>query len=134
MDGFGFQTAPLFNGEKDHDALKIALAKKSMAVPMIQGASGPAENYVQMIDTLMEDYDIDVSMFVGHVECKHTWAAAKIVTDMIEDKYGLSTLSMDIDAVDGRYKSTEEIRATISEYMETIEASRNEKRKKEIVN
>jgi benzoyl-CoA reductase/2-hydroxyglutaryl-CoA dehydratase subunit BcrC/BadD/HgdB len=122
MDGFGFQETVLFDDMKDHDAVKIVMARRSMDVPMIHGAAGPAENYTNMIDNIMGEYNIDVSMFVGHVGCKHTWAAAKIVTDMIEDKYGLPTLTMDIDAIDGRYKSTEEIRATISEYMETIEA------------
>lgn len=58
--------------------------------------------------------------FVGHLGCKHTWAAAKMVKDLITEKYGLPTLIMDIDACNARYKTTEEIREVISEYMESV--------------
>lgn len=125
MDGFGYQKGVLFEDLQDMEEIKRTLAKKAMAVPMIHGASGPAENFVQLINDIMVDYDVNVSMFVGHVGCKHTWAAAKIVTDMVQEKFGIPTLNMDIDAIDGRYKTTEEIRATITEYMETIEANKN---------
>jgi hypothetical protein len=59
-------------------------------------------------------------MFVGHVGCKHTWAAAKVIKDMVMEKFGLPTLTIDVDAVDGRYKTTEEIREIIGEYMDNI--------------
>ena len=120
MDGFGYQGGILFDDMNDIEKIKLSFAKKAMAAPMIHGAAGPAENFVNLVDNIMDEYSVDVSMFVGHVGCKHTWAAAKIVTDMVQEKYGIPTLCMDIDAVDARYKTTEEIRATITEYMETI--------------
>jgi hypothetical protein len=43
---------------------------------------------------------------------------------MAERKYGVPVLSFDLDSVDIRYKSVDEIKAVISEYMETLEAGR----------
>jgi hypothetical protein len=39
---------------------------------------------------------------------------------MVQEKYGLPTLYLDLDAIDGRYKSNDEIKAQISEYFETV--------------
>jgi hypothetical protein len=120
MDAFGYQRGHVFRDLNDLDVICVDFAKKGLALPMIHGASGPVEDYVSLVENTMSDYKANVSMFVGHVGCKHTWAAAKIITDMIQDKFGIPTLYLDVDATDGRYKTTGEIRAVISEYMETI--------------
>ena len=120
MDGFGYQETALFNDYYDKEDVFITLAKKGLALPMIHGAAGPVEDWIRMVDNIIEDYKVNVSMFIGHVGCKHTWAAGKIISDMVQEKYGLPTLYLDVDAIDGRYKSTEEIKAVIAEYMDTI--------------
>lgn len=71
----------------------------------------------------MEDYSVNLAMFAGHVGCKHTWAAHKIVKDVVEKKYGVPVLTFDLDSVDVRYKSVAEVKETIKEFMETLEAS-----------
>ena len=73
------------------DHARYILAKKAQHVPMIHGASGPAEHFVDLVENIMEEYSVDVSMFIGHVGCKHTFAASKMVTDMIQDKFGIPT-------------------------------------------
>jgi benzoyl-CoA reductase/2-hydroxyglutaryl-CoA dehydratase subunit BcrC/BadD/HgdB len=120
MDAFGYQKTPLFTNPDDIDTVLFNLAQKTLALPMIHGASGPIEDYANLVENVMEDYAVDVSMFVGHVGCKHTWAAAKVIKDMVMEKFGLPTLTIDVDAVDGRYKTTEEIRGIIGEYMDNI--------------
>ncbi|AGA68251.1 Benzoyl-CoA reductase/2-hydroxyglutaryl-CoA dehydratase subunit, BcrC/BadD/HgdB [Desulfitobacterium dichloroeliminans LMG P-21439] len=120
MDGFGYQETALFKDYYDQEDVFITLAKKGLALPMIHGAAGPVEDYVNMVDNIIEEYNINVSMFVGHVGCKHTWAAGKIIADMVQEKYGMPTLNLDVDAIDGRYKKTEEIKAIIEEYMDTL--------------
>jgi len=120
MDGFGYQETTLFKDPYDKEDVFITLAKKGLELPMIHGAAGPVEDYVNMVENIMEDYKINVSMFVGHVGCKHTWAAGKIVADMVQEKFGIPTLSLDVDAIDGRYKKSDEIKAVIGEYMDTL--------------
>ncbi|MGI5985906.1 MAG: 2-hydroxyacyl-CoA dehydratase [Clostridiales bacterium] len=120
MDAFGFQGDIIYEHMDDRrDCLKV-MGKKIQNNPMIHGASGPSEHHIKMVDEIFEQYDANVSMFLGHVGCKHTWASAKMVSDMVQEKYGLPTLFIDLDAIDGRYKSSDEIKAQIKEYFETV--------------
>ncbi|MDR0357388.1 MAG: 2-hydroxyacyl-CoA dehydratase family protein, partial [Clostridiales Family XIII bacterium] len=120
MDAFGYQETYPFTNTDDLDTSLYNLAQRTLALPMIHGASGPIEDYVNLVDQVMGDYSVDVSMFVGHVGCKHTWAAGKVVTDMVQEKYGIPTLYIDVDAVDARYKPKEEIRQIIGDFMDNI--------------
>lgn len=120
MDGFGYQKGILFDGDYSPEHAKYIIAKKALHVPMIHGAAGPAEHYIDLVENIMAEYSVNVSMFIGHVGCKHTFAASKMVTDMIQEKFGIPTLTVDLDSVDLRYKSIDEVKASISEYMETV--------------
>ncbi len=120
MDGFGYKDKNTFDDLNDRHLCMKQLGLKMIDTPMVHGAGGPADRFVNMVDGIMGDYGVDVSIFMGHVGCKHTWAVAKMVTDMIQQKYGLPTLYIDVDSLDGRYKSTEDIRASITEYMDTV--------------
>ncbi|MEG0035157.1 MAG: 2-hydroxyacyl-CoA dehydratase family protein [Oscillospiraceae bacterium] len=120
MDAFGFQHGDYYEHLDDkHDCLMV-MAKKMQNNPMIHGAAGPSENFVYLVDKIFAEYEPDVSLFVGHIGCKHTWASAKMVTDMIQEKYGLPTLYLDVDGIDGRYKSPDEIKVAIGQYMDTV--------------
>ncbi len=120
MDAFGFQGDIYYEHLDDRrDCLKT-MGKRMQNNPMIHGASGPSANHVKMVDEIFQQYDPNVSMFLGHVGCKHTWASSKMLTDLVQDKYGIPTLFVDLDAIDGRYKSGDEIKAQISEYFETV--------------
>lgn len=120
MDAFGFQGDIMYEHMDDRrDCLKV-MGKKLQNNPMIHGASGPSEYHIQMVDQIFQEYDPNVSMFLGHVGCKHTWATAKMVSDMVQEKYGLPTLYLDLDCIDGRYKSSDEVKAQIAEYFETV--------------
>ena len=120
MDAFGFQGGPMYEHLDDRrDCFKV-MGKKMQDNPMIHGASGPSEFHLDMVDQIFRDYDPNVSMFLGHVGCKHTWASAKMVTDLVQERYGLPTLYLDLDAIDGRYKSNDEIKRQMAEYFETV--------------
>ena len=106
------------------DCLKV-MGKKMQNNPMIHGASGPSEFHLKLVDHIFQTYEPNVSMFLGHVGCKHTWASGKIVTDMVQEKFGLPTLYVDVDAIDPRYKSGDELRAQIGDYMESVVGATN---------
>jgi benzoyl-CoA reductase/2-hydroxyglutaryl-CoA dehydratase subunit BcrC/BadD/HgdB len=124
MDAFGYQRAVMFENPKDRDQVMYDFARKALLNPMIHGASGPVEDYIWLVENLFEDYKVNLSIFAGHVGCKHTWATSKIISDLIQTKFGLPTLYIDMDSTDLRYKSNDEVRATITEYIETIDAGR----------
>lgn len=120
MDAFGFQGDVMYEHPDDRfDCYKI-MAKRMQNNPMIHGASGPSEHHLAMVDNIFKEYAPNVSMFLGHVGCKHTWASSKMLSDMIQEKYGLPTLFVDLDAIDGRYKSGDEIMSQISDYFQTV--------------
>ena len=120
MDAFGFQHGDNYDHLDDrHDCFRT-MAKKIQNNPMIHGAAGPSENFIYLIDQIFNDYEPDVSIFLGHIGCKHTWASAKMVTDMIQKKYGLPSLYLDVDGIDGRYKTHEEITGALGQYFDTV--------------
>ena len=125
MDGFGYQDGVIFEDLDNWEGVKLQLAKSMLLVPMIHGATGPTEYWLKTIDKMYDDYKVNVSIFMGHVGCKHTWASGKIVTDYIQQKFGIPTLYVDVDAIDPRYKSNDELRAQISEYMESVVGATN---------
>lgn len=120
MDGFGYKDAILYDDMDNWEAIKRIGAMKMLHTPMIHGATGPSSYWMDIIEHMYEDFSVNVSIFMGHVGCKHTWATGKIVTDMIQEKFGIPTLFVDVDAIDPRYKSTDELRAQIGEYMESV--------------
>ncbi len=125
MDGFGYQDGLIFEDLDNWEKVKLQLAESMLLVPMIHGATGPTEYWLKTIDKMYDDYKVNVSIFMGHVGCKHTWASGKIVTDYIQEKYGIPTLYVDVDAIDPRYKSNDELRAQIGEYMESVVGAEN---------
>ncbi|MGM9526871.1 MAG: 2-hydroxyacyl-CoA dehydratase family protein [Oscillospiraceae bacterium] len=125
MDGFGYQEGVIFDDLDNWERVKYQTAQMMLFAPMIHGATGPTDYWLKVIDKMYEEYSVNVSIFMGHVGCKHTWASGKIVTDYIQEKYGIPTLYVDVDAVDPRYKSNDELRAQIGEYMESVVGAHN---------
>jgi len=125
MDGFGYQDGVIFDDLDNWERVKIQTAESMLLTPMIHGATGPTEYWLKVIDKMYADYKVNVSIFMGHVGCKHTWASGKIVTDYIQEKFGIPTLYVDVDAIDPRYKSNDELRAQIGEYMESVVGAEN---------
>lgn len=125
MDGFGYQDGVIFDDLNDWEKIKMQTAEMMLLTPMIHGATGPTDYWLKVIDKMYDEYKVNVSIFMGHVGCKHTWASGKIVTDFIQEKYGIPTLYVDVDAIDPRYKSNDELRAQIGEYMESVVGAHN---------
>ena len=125
MDGFGYQDGLIFEDLDNWEKVKLQLAESMLLVPMIHGATGPTDYWLKVIDKMYEEFSVNVSIFMGHVGCKHTWASGKIVTDYIQQKYNIPTLYVDVDAIDPRYKSNDELRAQIGEYMESVVGAEN---------
>lgn len=120
MDVLGHFWGNFYEHLDDKNDCMRVIARKMIDFPMIHGAAGPVDYYIDRIKYLMDNFNINVSFFMGHVGCKHTWASQKILADYIFDHYGIPTLALDVDCIDGRYKSPEEIRSSIAEYLENV--------------
>lgn len=123
MDSFGFGGKCLIDDPYDYEQIFAGLANRMLDYPMVHGASGPAQVWLDLTDEQVVDYNVNLALFAGHVGCKHTWAAHKIVKDVAERKHGIPVLSFDLDATDMRYKSVDEVKMIIKDYMDTLEAS-----------
>ena len=120
MDVLGHYHPDIYEHLDDwEDCLKV-MAVKMTNLPMIHGAAGPVDYYCDRITYLMDNFNINTSIFLGHVGCKHTWASTKILSDFIQQKYDMPTLLIDVDCIDGRYKSAEEVQDAIGEYLTTV--------------
>lgn len=122
MNGFPFLGRDQIEDVYDDEQIWFGLAKRCLGSPMVHSVCGPSEAYVKGIENIMNDYTIDIGIYAGHVGCKHAWAAGRMVTDVMEKKYGTPVLTFDLDSGDIRYKSTDEIKATITDFMETLAA------------
>ena len=117
MDVLGHFKGDFYEHMDDKEDCFRIMSHKMMNLPMIHGAAGPVEYYENRISYLMDNFNINTSVFLGHVGCKHTWASTKILSDFIQEKYGIPTLLLDVDYIDGRYKSAEEVQDAIAEYL-----------------
>ena len=120
MDVLGHFLGNFYEHMDDEEDCYHVLARKMMDFPMIHGAAGPVDYYLDRIDYLMKDFNINTSIFLGHVGCRHTWASTKILSDHIMEKHGIPTLLIDVDCIDGRYKSPEELQNGIAEYLQNV--------------
>jgi len=120
IDAFGYLYSHQIEDPWNEDEVYKGFARRLMGQPMTHGSSGPVEASMQIAADGIEKYHSNLGMFMGHVGCKHTWAASKLVKDMVYDRYDIDTMTFDLDCVDGRYKSPDEVKASIKEFMDTI--------------
>ncbi|MGI5985080.1 MAG: 2-hydroxyacyl-CoA dehydratase [Clostridiales bacterium] len=120
MDVLGHYHPDIYENLDDKEDCFKVMAVKMMNLPMIHGAAGPVDYYCDRIKYLMDNFNINASIFLGHIGCKHTWASTKILSDYIQENYGMPTLLLDVDCIDGRYKTAEEVQDSIVEYLENV--------------
>lgn len=120
MDVLGHFWGDFYEHPDDPEDCYRVLADKMQGFPMIHGAAGPVEFYLDRIKYLMDNFNINTSVFLGHVGCKHTWASNKILSDYIQANWGIPTLNIDVDCIDNRYKSGDQVFDEIKEYLETV--------------
>ncbi len=121
MDAFGYLNNWQIEDLSNEDAIYKGLARRVLGMPMTHGSSGPVEYNIDIIDKGIQEYGSDLCFFAGHVGCKHTWAVSKLLADQAYDKYGVKTYSFDLDCVDKRYKSGDEVREDIKKFMDTLD-------------
>ncbi|MBC8392019.1 MAG: 2-hydroxyacyl-CoA dehydratase, partial [Deltaproteobacteria bacterium] len=121
MDAFGFRKDVPIKDTSDKAKVFKGLAKRSLMTPMTHVGSSPVEYWMESTAEILRDYKCNAAIFAGHVGCSHNWAVGKLIKDMISDKFGITTLVFDVDALDPRYASSETIKDRIRNFMEIIQ-------------
>ena len=120
MDGLCFGKRELFVKPDDkQDCIRI-MCERMLKGSKAHGAGASGEELLEMIEDMMHGLDPDVLIFLGNTGCRHAWAATKMVSDVINEKYGLPMLLLDIDNTNRSYKSEKDIKIAISEYLDTV--------------
>lgn len=119
-DGYCFGPRELFMGLDDKQACFDLMCRRMQSGSMAHGAGVTGVELLASIDDLLRDFKPDVFIFLGNRGCKHIWAATKMVSDAVQERYGIPMLTLDVDNTDFRYKSEREIKTAISEYMDTV--------------
>lgn len=120
LDGFCFDKRELFTRLDDKQDCMSVMCGRMLSGSMAHAAGVSGEELLKAIAGILSDFKPDVFIFMGSTGCRHAWAATKMVSDSIQEKYGLPMLLLDIDNTDSRYKSEKEIKTAISEYMDTV--------------
>ena len=119
-DGFCFAPRELFTEHEDKRACAALMCRRIQSGSMAHGAGVSGEELIASINDLLRDYEPDVFIFLGNRGCKHAWATTKMVSDVVQARYKIPMLTLDVDNTDFRYKSEKEIKNLISEYMDTV--------------
>lgn len=120
MDGYCFRKREYFeNRGSKQDCIRI-MCKKMLSGSIVHGAGASGEELLEMVGGIVEDYSVDVCIFMGNSGCRHEWASTKMLTDSLQEKFGMSMLIFDVDNTDRKYKTDREIKSAIAEYMETV--------------
>ena len=120
MDGYCLKKREYFeNLDNKADCIK-KMCLRMLKGASVHGSGVSGEELLSMMDNVIQDYSVDVSIFMGNAGCRHEWASSKMLTDYIENTFRMSTLIIDIDNTDRNYKSEKDIKIAISEYMDTV--------------
>ena len=119
-DGFCFRNRELFAKPDDKEDCIRIMSERMLSGSLAHAAGASGEELLEMIESIMSDFEPDVLMFLGNTGCRHEWAATKMVTDVLQEKYRMPMLLLDIDNTNRNYKSEGEIKKAISEYIDTV--------------
>lgn len=91
------------------------LAKNHLFLAMARQCRGPVEFIVSELEQAIEEYSPDCLIFAGHAGCKHGWGVIGIIKDVLK-KRGLPSLFMNMDIMDQRHATEDDIKRWITEF------------------
>lgn len=101
------------------DKLHRALGDRTLEVHMGRQFRGHFDDYVKDCIHWTRDWDCQAAIFVGHVACKAGWAAGQVIKEALMDDLDVPTLMLEVDGIDPRIASIEQIRGKFETFFET---------------
>lgn len=120
LDGLCYEPGVPYKELHSLDSCILELTEKLFVPPMLHSAATPAKRILELTETAIRDYDVDVCLFLGSVGCRHAWAVSKMLTEDIFKNFSVPTLFADVDSVDAHYKDEKQIKTQIAEFMDTV--------------
>jgi benzoyl-CoA reductase/2-hydroxyglutaryl-CoA dehydratase subunit BcrC/BadD/HgdB len=97
-----------------------ALARELRNIPMNRECWGSVEDWLEYAIPTCQDWKIDVVILTAHIGCKNMWAMHKLFKDKLASELGIPTLIVEADIADARPFSSEDQKAQISDFFNTV--------------
>jgi len=76
--------------------------------------------YIRDVIHWCRDWDIDAAIYSGQIMCKGAWSIAQLTKEVLMDELGVSTLMFEIDPVDPRLTSAEQIVGYMEPFLDMV--------------
>jgi len=96
------------------------LAERSFNWPMHRQSMAFADDWIDDFVWLAKEYRADCAIFGGHMACKHSWGLNKLLSDALKKEVGIPSLRFDMDLADKRFTSIADIKAKMTEFIQTV--------------
>ncbi len=120
LDGYCYSTRERYTRPDDRADCISVMCRRISTGARAHGSGVSGEELVAELETLLPAYAPDVFILLGSRGCKHFWASTKLFSDELHEKYGFPMLIMDVDNTDSRYKSLDEVKRGLAEYLDTV--------------
>ena len=119
-DGYAYGGRAFFEHPEDEKDSREAACRRMLDGATVHGAGVSGQDMVDKICDVILDRGADVVLFMGSSGCRHEWAATRMLDETVSRRCGISMLTVDTDNTDPNYRSEREIKAALSEYMDTV--------------
>ena len=96
------------------------LAWRTFNFPMHRTVMSHTDVYLNDMLTVAKEVGTDTAIYAGNMACKHSWTMPKLLADAFQEQLGISTMTMEVDWVDGRFTPRDSIMNTLSEFFGTL--------------
>ncbi|MGO9147583.1 MAG: 2-hydroxyacyl-CoA dehydratase [Desulfomonilia bacterium] len=122
MDSMTYNRHTLIDTSTPESMLK-GLAQVMLQGPMVRHTRGPAENYLDDIFRIYNQFDLDMVWVANHVGCKSAGAMNGILREKCREK-NIPLLILDYDLLDPRIVSHEGMVRQVDHFMENVMKAR----------
>ena len=120
FDGLGYKQGRPYAAMESLEDCYRGLAARLFEPPALCGGTQEARTVIGGAMEDIEKYAPDTLLFLSDRWCRQTWAITKILSDDIQERFGLSMFMTDADVIDPNYKDENQLKTLISEYMEAV--------------
>ena len=119
-DGYAYDERAVYEHPEDENDSRLTAARRLLDGATVYGAGMSGQDMVDKICQIVTARGADVVLFMGSSGCRHEWAASRMLEEALQQRCGLSMLTVDTDNTDPSYRSEHEIKTALSEYMDTV--------------
>ncbi|MHA1378563.1 MAG: 2-hydroxyacyl-CoA dehydratase subunit D [Candidatus Helarchaeota archaeon] len=120
MDLMGYTMSQLID-MKNEDTIYEGLARQILDTPMGRQSRGPAEYYIDDLLRIGREYQVDCSIFGGHMGCKHSHAIAMLMKEIIEKELEIPCLTFEVDCIDSRILTSKELKKKLKVFFNSLD-------------